>query len=318
MTQKTSLSKPKFYLSDGGLETWLLFTKKIALREFAAFELHRSPQAEAVLWEYFRPYIDLAIEVEAGFVFTACTWRAQPQWGAKLGYSQSEILDLNERAVRSLEQFVEREWSPHRPRSWAMVQACVGSRDDAYRAQADRIIEEFRTYHFPQLKALKDSGVERIAAMTQSSVEEAVGITQACQELAVPLILSFTVETNGRIPAGESLEEAIEIVDDATGSYPTSYMINCAHPDHFGPHLPEKSAVLQRIEGVRANASKKSHQELDSSEILDSGDPVELAEKYSDLMAQLPQLRVFGGCCGTDISHIRKIAHACLPHFPQE
>ena len=98
-------------------------------------------------------------------------------------------------------------------------------------------------------------------------------------------------------------------VDEATESGATYFMVNCAHPDHF-THVLEDGDWSRRIRGIRCNASRKSHAELDQSETLDDGNPVELGSQYKAIREKLPWLNVFGGCCGSDLQHVTEIAHA--------
>ena len=120
-------------------------------------------------------------------------------------------------------------------------------------------------------------------------------------------MVSFTVETDGKLPTGQPLGEAIKAVDAATDSYVAYYMVNCAHPTHFADVLDDESWT-KRIRGLRCNASKMSHAELDEAAELDDGNPQELAGQYYDLTQKMPWLNVFGGCCGSDLRHVTEIA----------
>jgi homocysteine S-methyltransferase len=126
-------------------------------------------------------------------------------------------------------------------------------------------------------------------------------------------VISFTVETDGKLASGETLQSAIERTDRETGHIPAYYMINCAHPIHFENALSRGEEWTRRIHGLRANASAKSHAELDGSTELDPGDPIDLARRYRGLRERMTQLSVLGGCCGTDHRHIAAICDACLP-----
>jgi S-methylmethionine-dependent homocysteine/selenocysteine methylase len=137
-------------------------------------------------------------------------------------------------------------------------------------------------------------------------VDEAIGVTRAAQDAVIPAAISFTVETDGDLPSGQALGEAIEEVDRATDSGPAYYMINCAHPTHFDSVL-DGGDWVGRIRGLRANASTCSHAELDEAEDLDDGDPQDLGARYGELRDRLPALNVVGGCCGTDHRHIGEI-----------
>jgi homocysteine S-methyltransferase len=120
------------------------------------------------------------------------------------------------------------------------------------------------------------------------------------------------VETDGRLPSGHSLEEAIEGVDSATDRAPTFFMVNCAHPTHFADALDIGAPWLDRIGGLRCNASAKSHAELDESEELDEGDPEELALLHAAIRDRLRHVRLIGGCCGTNHRHVDAISSAWL------
>ena len=155
-----------------------------------------------------------------------------------------------------------------------------------------------------------------ITALTITNVGEAVGIARAANRSRLPVVISFVVETDGRLPSGQDLREAIEDTDASSYSPSAYYMINCAHPTHFADVLDDDGSWFERICGICANASAKSHAELDESDELDEGDPVELAAHYRALLERLPNLTVLGGCCGTDHRHVAEICTACLSAFP--
>jgi S-methylmethionine-dependent homocysteine/selenocysteine methylase len=174
-------------------------------------------------------------------------------------------------------------------------------------------VEEATDYHRPQVEIFRDADADLVTAITINYVEEAIGITRAAQAAEMPVVISFTVETDGKLPTGQSLKDAIAQVDAVTSNAPAYYMINCAHPTHFASILVPGEPWLERIRGLRANASTKSHAELNESETLDDGNPIELGDQYRDLRNKFPQITVLGGCCGTDDRHIEAICKACLP-----
>jgi homocysteine S-methyltransferase len=154
-----------------------------------------------------------------------------------------------------------------------------------------------------------------ISAMTLTYAAEAIGIVQAAKEIDVPAVIAFTLETDGRLPSGQPLGDAIAEVDAATNAGPIYYMINCAHPDHFRDALDTNAPWILRIGGIRANASRMSHAELDEAEVLDDGDPIELGALNMELLQLLPNIRVIGGCCGTDHRHVGCISgHGSAHH----
>ena len=193
-----------------------------------------------------------------------------------------------------------------------VVTGCIGPRADAYR-RAERMSEdEAGDYHRDQIEVLAATDADLIHAMTLTYTAEAIGMARAAVAAGVPVAVYFTTETDGRLPDGTALADAIAAVDAATGSAPAYYGVNCAHPAHFETALPGGAAGV-RVRSVRANASRKSHAELDASPELDAGDPAELAGDYVRLRARHPGITILGGCCGTDARHVQAIADACVP-----
>jgi S-methylmethionine-dependent homocysteine/selenocysteine methylase len=295
------------YLTDGGLETTLVFHYGIELAHFASFELVNRPEGREALRRYFRPYLDLAREFGLNFVLDTPTWRANPDWAYKLGYSDTELREINRHAVRFIRGL--RNSSVGRDMS-IVLNGEIGPRGDGYCVEKTMTPEDAEEYHLPQVRALADEGVDMVTALTLNYSDEAIGIVRAAQASGIPVAISFTVETDGRLPSGESLKEAIEKTDWLTGRGASYFMINCAHPTHFLDVLRGAGEWTLRIGGVRANASCKSHAELEACETLDMGDRKTLAAGYVELMNLLPRLRVFGGCCGTDHRHLAEICDA--------
>lgn len=297
------------FLTDGGLETTLVFHDCMELPCFAAFDLLKDRTGTTRLRKYYRQYIDLALEYGLGFILESVTWRASPDWGERLGYTEVALARANRRAIDLLHELRERNQTSETP---MVISGNLGPRGDGYVADQQMTSYEAAEYHSWQISSLVEAGVDLITALTLPETEEAIGIVQASRAADVPVVISFTVETDGRLPNGQTLESAIEVVDEATEKGPAYYMINCAHPTHFEQTLKDDGAWLQRIRGIRANASCKSHAELDESETLDDGNPEELGRQYHLLRNLLPGLTVLGGCCGTDHRHVDAIARACL------
>lgn len=286
-------------ITDGGLETTLIFHKGIELRSFAAFELMNTQEGRETLKSYYQDYLNIAKAKNLPFLLETPTWRSNPDWGKKLGYSAEELFEINQLAVRFFQDMLDEEKD--------LISGCIGPRGDGYQPGVQMSVEEAKEYHGTQIRAFKEAGADLVSAITMNYLEEAVGITLAAKEQNIPVVISFTVETDGKLPSGLSLAEAIQENDRLTGSYPAYYMVNCAHPKHFSAELGAGESWIQRIQGIRANASQKSHAELDESETLDEGDKVLLANCYVELNRLLPELRVIGGCCGTDHTHIEKV-----------
>jgi S-methylmethionine-dependent homocysteine/selenocysteine methylase len=300
------------FLTDGGIETTLIFHEGLELPDFAAFDLLKRPDGERALRKYFRTYADLAKTFGAGLILESATWRASADWGARLGYDARALADANRRAVRLLEDLRDELGRDAGP---VVISGCVGPRGDGYNPVDTMSEADAAAYHRPQIEALADTAADLVTAITMNYAQEAVGIARAAEAAGMPVAIAFTVETDGRLPTGQTLRAAIEQVDGATARYPAYYMINCAHPAHFAPVLAERQPWMERIRGLRANASRKSHAELNEAAELDVGDPVELGAEHAELKRRQPQLTVMGGCCGTDHRHIQQIAAACSPLF---
>ena len=294
------------YLTDSGLETTLVFLDGIELPYFAAFTLLQSAAGQARLQQYYGDHLALARAKNVGFIFDTPTWRASSDWAERMAMPLSELRRLNQLAVQELRALQNQAVEVP-----SLVSGCIGPRGDGYNPEFHMTCDEAQTYHQQQIDWLADAGIDMVSALTLSYPEEAIGITRACQTRHTPVVISFTVETDGKLVNGLSLQEAISQVDEATNNGPLYYMVNCAHPSHF-EHVLEGELWLQRIRGVRANASTKSHAELDEAEELDSGNPFALGQSYQQLQRILPNLTVFGGCCGTDHRHIEAISHACF------
>lgn len=308
-TQLPQLNHDQLFLTDGGLETTLIFLEGLELPYFAAFDLLKKESGARILRDYFRRYVDLATDCGIGAVLESPTWRANPEWAAKMGYSATALAEANRRGITLLEEVraeAERNGPP------VVISGNLGPRGDGYRAEARMSVQEARDYHTEQVEVFADTAADMVAGFTMNYVEEAIGITLAARNAAMPVAISFTVETDGRLPSGQALPDAIQQTDDASSGHPVYYMINCAHPTHFEQVLHAGNGWRHRIRGVRANASKRSHAELDASPDLDVGNPTELADDYRALRRLLPQLSVVGGCCGTDERHVEAVCRACL------
>jgi S-methylmethionine-dependent homocysteine/selenocysteine methylase len=298
----------KLFLTDGGLETTLIFHDGIDLPCFASFDLMRTQDGKDRLRAYFERYLAIAKAERMGFILDGPTWRASPDWGEKLGYSRDALAAANRESVEMLLELRDRFESPDSP---IVVSGCMGPRGDGYDPGTLMTADQAQSYHAEQLGWLADAGVDMITSLTITNIPEAVGIVRAAQQADLPVVISFTLETDGRLPTGDTLRAAIEAVDAETGSGPAYYMINCAHPTHFADMLAEGGAWLERVRGLRANASKRSHAELDAAPDLDDGNPVELGGEYADLLRQHGHITVMGGCCGTDHRHVEAISRAC-------
>lgn len=296
------------FLTDGGIETTLIFHEGLDLPHFAAFDLLREQSGKDALRKYYTPYAAIARDGGMGFILESATWRASPDWAEKLGYSSAALAAVNRESIELLEELREEFETESTP---MVISGCVGPRGDGYDPGQMMSPDEAQTYHAEQIGTFAETSADMVTAITMTNVEEAIGLTRAAKDVGLPAVISFTVETDGKLPTGQRLADAIDAVDQATEAAPAYFMINCAHPTHFEAEMARAGGGLDRVRGLRANASSLSHAELDEASDLDEGDPDELGHQYRELLRLNPRINVLGGCCGTDHRHIEKISRAC-------
>ncbi len=299
------------FLTDGGIETTLVFHDGHDLPHFAAYDLLTRDGGEDALRRYFEPYVALALDRGVGIVLETPTWRANPDWAERLGHSPEQLAELNRRAVALLEEVRDAHETDATP---IVVSGCVGPRGDGYVVDEPMAADEAAAYHAVQIGTFAESAADLVTAITMTYADEAVGVVHAARGVEMPVVISFTVETDGRLPSGQALGEAIDEVDERTDGAAAYFMVNCAHPSHFHDVLEPGAAWTDRLRGLRANASRSSHAELDEAEELDVGNPEELAQEYVALRERMPSLSVVGGCCGTDHRHVGAISRAWTTH----
>ncbi len=297
----------ELFLTDGGIETTLIFHNGLDLPEFAAFDLLKNEEGYKALRDYYETYAALANKYRVGFILESATWRASADWAEKIGCSTHDLIERNQQAIQLLDD-IRADYENEATKM--VISGCIGPRDDGYNPSRFMSVQEAEQYHHVQMGVFSTTNADMVTAITMTYLEEAIGITQAAKSFNMPVVISFTVETDGKLPSGQNLSDAIEAVDAATSHYPAYYMINCAHPTHFAALIAENKPWRQRVRGLRANASTLSHAELDEAEELDAGNPIELGKQYKELRDQLNTLNVFGGCCGTDHRHIEEIVKA--------
>lgn len=295
------------FLTDGGLETTLVFLQGFELPYFAACYLLNDEAGYQAMLDYYRRYLTIAQKYNTGFILESPTWRANPDWLKLMNLPESALSEINTKAIKLLIELKE-EFAGKVNN--ILISGDVGPRGDGYRPENLMTAEEAQIYHAAQIKVFSQLPVDLVSAMTINYVEEALGVVRAANALGLPVVISFTLETDGKLPTGMTLKEAITLVDRSVAEPPIYYMINCAHPTHFLPELQKHAGEpwLERIRGIRANASCKSHAELDEATELDSGNPTELGQENKQLKDLFRSLNVFGGCCGTDERHILEIA----------
>lgn len=301
------LDEGGLFMTDGGIETTLIFHRGIDLPCFASFDLLKTPDGTEVLRSYFEPYLTVARQHGVGLILDSPTWRANPDWGKRLGYTASELDLANRKGVALIEEIRQANQDWPTP---IVLSGCVGPRGDGYRPTELMTAAEAERYHEIQIATFRETAADMVSALTIPYAEEAIGIARASQRFEMPVVISFTVETDGRLPSGQELKDAIAQVDADTDRAPIYFMINCAHPTHFANVLVNGEAWVDRIHGIRANASRKSHAELDEASEIDEGDPNELGAQYRALRPRLRMMNVVGGCCGTDHRHVAEVCRA--------
>ncbi len=294
----------KTMLTDGGLETFLVFHLEIDLPFFAAINVMRMADGEQIFRSYYKPYIDMAHSSNRGLILATPTWRASSDWEAQMGFSHQEMVDTHHRSAALMAAIRDAHETAESP---LVISGDMGPRGDGYVPTNAMTAAEAEAYHRQQIDILAETEVDMVTGLTLNYVEEAIGITNAAKAAGMPVAISFTLETDGRLPTGQTLAAAIEQVDAETDGAAAYFMINCAHPTHFADAVANGEAWTKRIKGVRANASCMSHAELDACTELDTGNPAELGAQYRALQQSLPGLTVFGGCCGTDHRHLEEI-----------
>ena len=304
----TTPALPQF-ITDGGIETHIIFNIGVELPHFSVFPLNDSAAGCEVIRSYYRDYLPVAKAAGRSFLFATDSWRASPDWADRLGYDRSLLKQNNATSVALCAE-VAAEFAAAGVAS--DIAGVIGPRRDAWQHDASMTVAEAFDYHSPQVEAFAGTAATSLHAYTLTNTPEAIGIARAAERAGLPIVLSFTVETDGALPGGKPLGVAIAEVDEATGGYPAYFMINCAHPRHFTGKVKSGAPWVGRIGGLRANASAKSHAELDASPEIDIGDLAELAEDHAELLPSLPNLQLIGGCCGTDYRHVAAICSRCL------
>jgi S-methylmethionine-dependent homocysteine/selenocysteine methylase len=298
----------KLFLTDAGLETILVFHEGVDLPCFASFPLLANEKGLQRLRDYYTGFAKLAVAKGVGLILEGATWRANPDWAAKLGYDAKALVEINRASVALMLEIRRAHETAQSPMP---ISGNIGPRGDGYDPGKVMTPKEAEDYHGSQVRVLAETEADYISAFTITNTPEAIGITRAAKAAKVPVVISFTVETDGKLPTGQTLEAAIAEVDAASERYATYFMINCAHPTHFQDVLKPGAAWVQRVRGIRANASCRSHAELDAATELDPGNPAELGRQYADLLQHYPHFTVLGGCCGTDFRHIEAISQSC-------
>ena len=304
----------RFFITTGGLETTLVYREKIELPCFAAFHVLKDESGCQWLKNYLVKFVKIAQKYELGIILISPTWRASPDWLRKIGYSDQDIFQVNRKAIDILSSIRDEYETEKCP---IVIAGSIGPRGDGYNPTMVMSPDEAQKYHATQIGIMSETNADMITAFTLNYLDEAIGMARAAKKVGIPIVISFTVENDGKLPTGQTLKQAIELVDEATQSTPVYYMVNCAHPSSVAHALVPGETWLERIHGIQGNASKKTHAELDKSTEIDAGNPAEFAKDNQALLHKLKNLNVLGGCCGTDDRHVEEICKACIITFDQ-
>ncbi|WP_203564896.1 homocysteine S-methyltransferase family protein [Aliiroseovarius sp. PrR006] len=295
----------KFYLTEGGTETELLYKWGFELPEFAMFPLLDDPKADQVLRDMYRRYFDVAEKFDTGMLIMSHDYRASPDWGAKLGYSPEGLADMQRRTI----DFLEGMRCEYQGRvSDVYIAGCIGPKGDAYGTGGDISEDEAEEYHSVQLSTLAATAADMAIALTFNNIPEAIGLVRAAEKLGIPLGVCLTLTTEGVLKSGPSLQAAIETIDERTNGAAAWFGTNCSHPLEFAPALANSGPWLDRIRCIRPNAVKMEQVALCRLGHLEDGDPVELGKQMGDVAERFPKADILGGCCGTDERHLSEIA----------
>lgn len=304
--------REQVFLCHTGMETDLIFNRGVDLPGFASYPLLETEDGRELLKHYLVGLVGVARENGLGAILESPTWMANRDRGARLDHSPERLRDANRESIALLEEVRRNAHDCS-----VLLSANLGPRSDAYAPTERMTADEARRYHAEQLSWLADTAVDLVSGYTVAYPEEATGMVLAARDVGLPAVVAFTVEIDGRLPTGTPLGAAIESVDRATDGYAAYFMINCAHPTHFADVLSDEAPWMARLGGLVANASRCSHAELDEATELDDGDPEELGRELAALQRTFPQIMVLGGCCGTDLRHIERIAaHVTAGRYP--
>ncbi|RLL96015.1 hypothetical protein CFD26_105731 [Aspergillus turcosus] len=307
------LISPKPFLTECGMETTLVYKDKVHLPCFSSLPLVDTDSGRKLISHYYNSYISIAAANGTGIVLDTRTWRGATPWAKPLALSTDKLLELNRAAVRLAKEARNNAMGGENNIP-IVISGTMGPLRDAYEdTSASITLEDARAGYREQVGVLADAGVDFLGLMTVTNLNEAVAVVELAREVRLPVVVSFSIESDGRLLGGRSLESAIRMVDERTAGYVVYYGVNCAHPLRISAALREvPEDVRGRIGLIKANASLKSHEELDNSETLDRGDIAVYTDGFEGVLPLVPNVKVIGGCCGTDEEHLEAIAKRCI------
>lgn len=303
-----------FYLAEGGQETEIMYKFGHDLPHFAMFTLLDQPAAVADMRAMYRRYLDTAARHGFNALMGGLDYRASPDWAGLLGYTRSDLRDMQLRSVDFLREAAQPYAGQIRE---ILIVGTVGPRGDAYSLNQVITADEAEDYHSAQLETLRDAKVDLVSALTFNNTPEAVGVARAAASFGLPLSVSFALDSDHRLMSGPTLREVIETVDREAGeARPAYFGVNCSHPLEFTPAL-ESGEWIRRIRMLRPNAVSMEKTQLCRLGHLESGDPDELGRQMGELAARYPHIDIWGGCCGTWDAHLDRIAENVSLRHPR-
>lgn len=292
----------KHMLTDGAIGVRLMKEYNIAPDEHIAIAgaLYNPDQATA-LKTLYRQYIDVAAAHSLPIMIGTPTRRSNPE---RIAASKHHHRKVIRDSVLFLKDIRAKHGSDHSP---ILIYGLMGCKGDAYRPVQILSIQDAFLFHAAQAHEFKDAGADCLFAGIMPALTEAVGMAQAMASTQLPYIISFMIRDNGMLLDGTPISEAIRVIDGSTCQKPLCYMANCVHPSILYRALasPKNSNTheITRFAGIQANASPLTPEELDGSDEIAADAPEALAHSMSKLL-EYPQMKIFGGCCGTDQRHM--------------
>lgn len=296
------LDNNNIFMINGGLETTLIYKYNLELPFFSCIDLFKNVNTKKIIYQYYLEYLKVAQKYNSFIIIDTPTWRFNKDWASKLGYNEIELLNRNKEAVVLISK-LKNDYNN------IIISGKIGPKYEGYFISEKMSIEESKNYHSTQIKTFSELNIDIITASAMNYVEEAIGISYSAKDKSIPLVISFTLNNDSKLPSGMALEDAINYIDYITNEYPIYYMINCVHPKYFIEllRINKDKKWINRIRGIRPNASSKSHEELEKLNKLDSGNIDELANYCKEIKNICPNINIFGGCCGTNINHVESI-----------
>lgn len=250
------------------------------------------------LW---KEYMNISQKYRLPFMATTSTRRANKERVLRAGYNEEIIFD-NVKFLDKIRSTSHMEM---------YIGGLMGCRGDAYTGANALNIEDAYDFHSWQTQLFKRGQVDFLYAGIMPALTEATGMARAMSDTEIPYIISFTIQEDGKLIDGHTIDYAIRYIDDNVNIKPIFYMTNCVHPDIVYEAISHKfnqtENVRTRFIGIQANTSALPYSELDGSKELYSSSPIEIAEAMLKLKLEC-NFKIFGGCCGTDNTHMEEIA----------